>query len=94
MTKSERKHLNKVASMGCCVCILLGYGESPAEIHHPRTGQGKGQRASHFDAIALCPAHHRIGGYGVAIHAGRKAFEDNFGTELELLEWTKEQLNG
>lgn len=92
MNKAERAHLDKVARIGCIVCIRLGYGESPAEIHHPRKGAGMGQRASHYDAIPLCPSHHRTGGYGVAIHAGQKEWERKFGTELELLEWTREMI--
>lgn len=94
MNKNDREHLAKVAAIECCVCVRLGYGESPAEIHHIRAGVGKGQRASHMDAIPLCANHHRNGGYGAAFHAGKKAFEDNFGTELELLEWVREQING
>jgi len=86
MTKQERIHLDRVARLGCIVCRDLGYDDSPAEIHHPRALAGMGQRASHYDAIGLCPAHHRTGGYGVAIHAGQKAWEAKFGTELELLE--------
>lgn len=86
MNKQERAHLDRVARLGCCVCRNLGYDDSPAEIHHPRALAGMGQRASHFDAIPLCPTHHRTGGYGVAIHAGQKAWEAEFGTELELLE--------
>ena len=87
MTKSERQHLSKVAELGCIICRM------PAEIHHARHGMGMGQRNSHFNAIPLCPNHHRTGGHGVAIHAGQKTFEANFGTELELLEKVKERLN-
>jgi hypothetical protein len=36
--------------------------------------------------------HHQHGGYGVAFHAGKKAFEERFGTETELLEWLKARL--
>ena len=92
MTKAERQHLDRVARLGCCVCIRLGYGESPAEIHHQRKLAGMGQRSSHFDVIPLCPLHHRTGGYGVAIHAGQKEWESRYGTELELLEYTKNLL--
>lgn len=85
-TAAERKHLSALATMGCIVCRNLGYGITPAEIHHLRNGVGMGQRNAHKNAIPLCHAHHRTGGHGVAIHAGQKAFEQNFGTELELLE--------
>ena len=78
MTKAERAYFNKVVELGCIVCRM------PAEIHHLRTGAGMGMKSK--DVIPLCPNHHRNGGHGVAIHAGRLQFEKNFGTELELLE--------
>lgn len=85
MTKAERAHLNKLAYMGCILCNRLGYPGTPAEIHHIRTGTGAGRRASHFDAIPLCPEHHR-GNNG--LHGmGRKAWERYYDvTEIELLQ--------
>jgi hypothetical protein len=88
-TMTEQRWLSDVASLGCVICRNAGYGESPAEVHHVRHGVGVGRRASHFDTIPLCPAHHRTGGYGVAFHAGKEAFELAFGTELALLWQTK-----
>lgn len=85
MTKAEKFHLSRVADLGCVVCRNLGYGSTPAEIHHVRDGQGAGQRATHFEVIPLCPHHHRIGEHGVAVHAGRKTWEKNYGTERQLL---------
>lgn len=84
-TKSEKVWLSAVSALGCVVCRNLGYGLSPAEIHHIRAGQGMAQRASHEQVLPLCQHHHRTGGHGVAIHAGRKTWEENYGTELELL---------
>lgn len=92
MKKLEREHLNKVASMGCIVCINEGYGQTPAEIHHIGNAT-MGKRASNFEVIPLCANHHRLGGHGVAVHAGRKTWEQNFGTEKELLEQVKSYLN-
>ena len=77
--------MRKVAELGCIICKM------PAEIHHSRTGQGH-MRATHFEVIPLFPNHHRNGGYGMAIHAGIKAFENNFGTEIDLLEKTRQLL--
>lgn len=94
MNKAEKKHLSKVASVGCIVCMMQGNEESPAEIHHIRHGQGMSQRASNYEAIPLCHVHHRTGGYGVAIHAGRKEFERLYGTEIELLELTRSLIDG
>lgn len=85
-TIAERAHMDRVARLGYCVCRNLGYPDSPAEIHHPRSLAGMAQRAKHKDCIPLCPTHHRNGGHGVALHAGQETWEANFGTELELLE--------
>lgn len=80
MTKAEKQYLNRVAELGCIICRM------PAEIHHLRTGVGLGMRNDYKNAIPLCHTHHRTGGHGVAYHAGRLAFEENFGSETELLE--------
>ncbi|GMQ79534.1 MAG: Ref family recombination enhancement nuclease [Anaerolineae bacterium] len=85
-TKAEQAHMARVIELGCIVCMNKGYGFSPAEIHHPRNGQGLSQRANHKDGIPLCPQHHRLGGYGVAIGAGQKRWEELYGTERKLLE--------
>lgn len=73
MKKADSIHLSRVAALGCIVCRNQNLGETPAEIHHIRTGQGTSQRADHRKSIPLCHMHHRNGGYGVAIHAGRRA---------------------
>lgn len=83
MKKDEKKHLSEVASLGCSVCRRLGFLGTPAEIHHIRAGQGWG-RSSHFNAIPLCPEHHRgrTGVHGL----GTKRFVKQYGfTEQELL---------
>ena len=86
-----REYMGKVADLGCCICRMLGYGATPAHVHHIRTGVGMGRRASDFETIPLCPEHHQ-GNAG--IHGmGRKAFEREYGiTELELLEMTRNEL--
>lgn len=91
MKKTERQHLERVSSMGCIVCRLEGYGYSPAECHHIRSGKGT-TRATHFEVIPLCPNHHRNGGPGIAIHSGRKTWEEKYKTEKELLEITLNEL--
>lgn len=87
-TAAEKRYMNKVACLGCVVCRNSGLGDTPANIHHIRTGQGKGQRASNYLIIPLCKIHHQDGGPGVAIHADRRRFEALHGTELELLSQT------
>ena len=77
MTKDEKQHLDKVAAIGCVLCHLQGTPGTPAEIHHPRKGTGMGQRASHYDAIPLCPEHHRgkTGIHGMGVKAFTKHYD-------------------
>jgi hypothetical protein len=90
-TAAERKHMGRVADLGCILCALIGYPGSPAEVHHIRTGTGAGRRASHMDTIPLCFTHHR-GSEGIHTK-GRKAWErENGVTELELLHAVQERL--
>ena len=83
-----KQYMNKVAALNCILCRHLGLGESPACLHHPKTG---GMRASDWDVIPLCYAHHQgpVGVHGL----GRKAFERCYGlTERDLLDLVRQQL--
>ena len=86
--KKNKSRLDKICALGCIVC------GRPAEVHHLLHNQGMAQRADDDDAFPLCPEHHRSGGHGTAIHAGQEAFEDRFGTELELLALTNNLVEG
>jgi hypothetical protein len=77
-TLAEKRHLSRVAELGCIICAR------PSEIHHLRNGLGLGQRSSHFRVLPLCFDHHR-GPYGIGFHAGKKIWQEKFGTEEELL---------
>ena len=81
----ERAYYGRVAALGCIIC------KAPAEVHH-LTGAGMGLRAKYLEVIPLCHKHHRTGGHGVAVHAGTKTWEANFGTQEELLIKTIEAL--
>lgn len=86
MSKAEKAHLDKVASLGCIICGGV------AEIHHIRMGMGLGQRNSHLNVIPLCHLHHRTGGHGIAFHAGKKTWQKKYGTEMELLNKVNERI--
>ncbi len=91
MKSAEKEYLNRVASLGCILCRELGYGETPATIHHPREGQGMSQRASNWLAIPLCPEHHQgaTGLHGL----GTRGFYARYRLdELDLLAMTIEAL--
>jgi hypothetical protein len=94
LNKDEKKHYEKLSQIGCIVCRNLNFGYSAPHIHHIRHGVGLGQRSHWSLAIPLCPLHHQHGGYGVALHAGQKAFEAKYGTESELLQQTLTILEG
>lgn len=79
MTAAEKRHLSKIAALGCIIC------GAPANIHHPRFACGMSQRASNWLVIPLCPAHHQHGPFGHAVHNGQQEFEKTYGTEAELL---------
>lgn len=94
MTKSMKQYRERLVMVGCIVCRNLGFLDSPAEIHHLRNGRGMAQRSNDENAIPLCPQHHRLGGLGVAFHAGKESWESMHGTERQLLEQVKAILNG
>ncbi|MDN7179065.1 Ref family protein [Caballeronia sp. SEWSISQ10-4 2] len=81
----EEYHRDRVAQLGCVVCRNLRLGKSPAELHHARTYAGGGQKSSEFHVLPICPNHHRLGGAGVALHAGRQTWAKLYGTEESLL---------
>ena len=89
--KADKEYMGMVADLGCIVCHNQGNCDSPAEIHHIGNGT-MGKRSSNVDIIPLCHIHHRTGNNGIAVHAGRKSFEANFGTEQELLAQVKGML--
>ncbi|WP_368875750.1 Ref family recombination enhancement nuclease [Proteus vulgaris] len=90
-TKEEKKWLSDVAELGCICCRNMEFGASLAEIHHVRTGQGMAQRASHTDVLPLCPPHHRAC-YETGFHASPKSWQEIHGSEIELLEQTKQEV--
>ena len=91
-TKAEARHLNRLAGLGCILCRHLQLGETPAEIHHIRTGAGMSMRAPHWGGVPLCAEHHR-GASG--LHGlGTRGFERRHSlSELDLLFLTIEALN-
>lgn len=84
-TAAERAHLAAVAALGCILCQHLGFGPTPAEVHHVRVNHGWG-RSGHFNTIGLCPFHHA--GQPGGVHSmGRDEFTARYGiSELDLLQ--------
>ena len=78
-----KNRIQKLIDLGCIICREYHQVYSVPEIHHLRTGVGIGQRSDKM--IPLCPLHHRLSS-DFSFHLARKFFEENYGTELELLE--------
>lgn len=86
--------MERVASLGCCVCRRLGWGYVPAEVHH--IAEGSGLR-SDWATAPLCPTHHDEARSGTGFHGmGTKKFCSAFRvpgeTEWGLLAWVNEDL--
>lgn len=92
MLKADRTRYEKISALGCIVSVDGIRCEAPAEIHHIHGG-GMGKKSANNLTIPCCPIHHRLGGYGVAVHAGKKAWEARFGSEKELLELTNQLID-
>ena len=79
----------KVAGLNCILCRHLGYGETPANLHHVREGQGMGQRASDWLVIPLCKEHHQ----GKTGFHGGQFYQLYKLDEMDLLAMTLEAVN-
>jgi hypothetical protein len=75
----NKPHLQRAASYPCIIC-----GAREVELHHI-TGGGMGRKMPDRCVISICHTHHRTGGHGVALHAGQRAWESNYGKQEELL---------
>ncbi len=92
-TKSDRDRFDKLYELGCIVCLRDLELFTPTAVHHL---QGQSKKGCHQLTIPLCGKHHQEPsnfGYWVSRHGdGRKAFEDAYGSEQELLRLTNEMI--
>lgn len=77
MNQAERAHLDRVASLPCCLC-----GEFPVHVHHIREEHGMSQRASNWLTVPLCPSCH-TGPKGV--HGDQTMLRIYKMTEMDML---------
>jgi len=54
-------------------------------VPHHLTGGGMGRKMPDSHTIPLCVLHHTAGGHGIALHAGQRTWEANYGKQEELL---------
>ena len=91
-TAAGKRHMGRVAALGCVACVILGYGETPPEVHHIREGRIE---RNDFLTIGLCPPHHRGKAPGVpSIHHDKERLLRSLGvlSEFDLLARVLEDL--
>ena len=89
-TAAERRWMAAVADLGCVVCLKFHHVRTPCAVHHIVEGQ---RRLGHMFTIGLCdPGHHQNTPTPLKIsrHPNKARFEKEYGTEYELLEYTKQ----
>ena len=100
LTVDEKRFYAQVAALGCYVGVHypeVNAGERKAcggyvNIHHALIA---GEPRTNDRVIGLCTNHHVQWtplGFGFSVHNGTKSFEAKYGTQQEMLNWTKEQL--
>ena len=82
--KALQAYMDAAQALGCLVC------GDPAQLHHPRSGQGKAQRAQDWLVVPLCKFHHDP---PEGIHAPRTFYTRHRLDEMDLLAMTIERLN-
>ena len=91
MKKADKLKIQKMVEFGCVVCRWYeGVDDLPPPcIHHIRDNTGIGMKDE--EMIPLCHYHHQ-GRMG--IHTiGKKMWEERYGTQRELHQRMKEELN-
>jgi len=85
-TKAEKKHWDRVASLGCIACRQDGIHNPHVSIHHI---DGRTKPGAHMRVLGLCGPHHQTGGESApAIHPWKARFTAKYGTEADLLAQT------
>lgn len=79
-----RSYKSRVAALGCLIC------GGPAQLHHPREGEGGAQRAQDWLVVPLCERHHQPPD---GIHAKQTFYMRHRLDEMDLLAMTIERLN-
>lgn len=86
---AAKRHMGRVAALGCIACSILCLGETDACVHHIREGRIE---RNDFLTLPLCPSHHT--GTGLSIHMTREQFLRSLGvlSEFDLLAIVLEQI--
>lgn len=94
-TQEERRFMDRICQLGCVACRVSGFNSPLVSPHHI---DGKTKPGAHFLVLPLCEKHHQIADTHkpkrwISRHGdGRKAFEDAYGKERDLLQMCKEMM--
>jgi hypothetical protein len=90
-THAEIEFHNKLADIGCIACRQDGVFNPWVSIHHI---DGRTKDGAHWKVLPLCAPHHQQDdASGVwAVHPYKARFEQEYGTQEELLEECKQIL--
>jgi hypothetical protein len=81
-TKKEKLYWDRLAELGCIVCLThSGVTNNYVSIHHI---DGRTKKGCHMNVLALCAPHHMTGKRGVAIHPYKHFWEETYGTQESL----------
>ena len=86
---SAKDYESRVRDIGCILCLHLGFGKTPASIHHVESIR---DALSEYAIVPLCPDHHQ-GPQGV--HGlRRRGFEAMYKlTDIDLLAMVNRELS-
>jgi hypothetical protein len=85
-TAKARAHMARVKQLPCVICGKAG----PSDVHHCISDRYGTIRASDFDTIPLCKAHHQDG--PEAIHNGKASWVAKHGPDHGFLPLVAEML--
>jgi hypothetical protein len=83
-SKAEKGYHDRLASVvGCIACRKDGRVNHHVSIHHI---DGRTKPDAHWLVLPLCAPHHQgTGGNAIAVHINKFRFEQQYGSQLELL---------
>lgn len=79
MSAAARRHMGRVAALGCIACRRLCLGESPSQVHHIREGR---LARNDWITIPLCLEHHV--GTTASVHMAKPKLMRQLGIESEF----------
>lgn len=92
----EKQFMDRMCQLGCLVCRKYYGVQSPCSFHHM---DGRTKPGAHLHGYGLCGHHHQIADSQkpkrwISRHGdGRKAFEDAYGSEMDLYHYALELMS-